>query len=179
MLYFFTVVRLNPSVFPIKRHNLAPLGSWRVQAHIRESTALARFRAFTESCSKREFLMVAGATVHKGLDGIIVDESRLSLVNGAEGKLIYSGYKIEDLAANALYEEVVYLLWEGRLPKKDELEALRADIARNAVLPEPVLEMLKSLPKDANPMAVLRTAASALSLYDPDGEDNSPEANRR
>src|SRR5690606_25795198 len=81
--------------------------------------------------------------------------------------------------ANALYEEVVYLLWEGRLPKKDELEALRADIARNAVLPEPVLEMLKSLPKDANPMAVLRTAASALSLYDPDGEDNSPEANRR
>src|SRR5688572_1264132 len=92
--------------------------------------------------------------IHKGLDDIVIDESKLSLVNGTEGKLIYAGYKIEDLAANALYEEVVYLLWEGRLPKKDELESLRADIANQAAIPAPILELLRSLPKDANPMAV-------------------------
>lgn len=117
--------------------------------------------------------------IHKGLDDVVIDESRLSLVNGTEGKLIYSGYKIEDLAANALYEEVVYLLWEGRLPKKDELETLRADIANNAELPAPIMDLLKSFPKDANPMAVLRTVTSALSLYDPEGEATGPEANRR
>src|SRR5829696_6786048 len=115
----------------------------------------------------------------KGLDGVSIGPSKLSLVNGTEGKLIYAGYKIEDLAANALYEEVVYLLWEGRLPKKDELEALRADIANQAAIPAPILELLRSFPKDANPMAVLRTVASALSMYDPDGETNTPEANRR
>jgi citrate synthase len=117
--------------------------------------------------------------IHKGLDDVVIDESKLSLVNGTEGKLIYAGYKIEDLAANALYEEVVYLLWEGRLPKKDELETLRADIANQAAIPSPIMDLLRSFPKDANPMAVLRTVASALSMYDPDGETNTPEANRR
>jgi citrate synthase len=117
--------------------------------------------------------------VHKGLDGIYIDESVLSLVNGTEGKLIYAGYKIEDLAAHALYEEIVFLLWHGRLPKADELENLRAALAEHAVVPEPVLEEMKRYPKDANPMAVLRTATSALAFYDPDSEDLSKEANRR
>ncbi|MCS7070666.1 MAG: citrate synthase [Anaerolinea sp.] len=123
--------------------------------------------------------MTEDVVIHKGLDNVVVDESRLSLVNGTEGKLIYSGYKIEDLAANALYEEVVFLLWEGRLPKAAELEALRAEIAAGAVVPEPVMKHLQEYPKDAEPMAVLRTAVSLLGLYDPDSEDSSPEANRR
>jgi len=123
--------------------------------------------------------MAEGVVIHKGLDNVIIDESRLSLVNGAEGKLIYSGYKIEDLAANALYEEVVFLLWEGRLPNAAELESLRAEIAAGAVVPEMVMKHLQEYPKDADPMAVLRTAVSMLALYDPDSEDNSAEANRR
>lgn len=122
---------------------------------------------------------MADVTIHKGLDNVIIDESRLSLVNGAEGKLIYSGYKIEDLAANALYEEVVYLLWNGRLPNKAELESLRAEIAENAFVAPEILEILKHLPKNSDPMAVMRSAVSLLSHYDPDSEDTSAEANRR
>jgi 2-methylcitrate synthase/citrate synthase II len=117
--------------------------------------------------------------VKKGLDGVSIGDSRLSLVNGTEGKLIYAGYKIEDLAAHALYEEVVYLLWNGHLPKAAELETLRAAIAKEAVVYAPVLQHLKEYPKDANPMAVLRTAVSELAFYDPDSEDYSIESLRR
>jgi citrate synthase len=117
--------------------------------------------------------------IHKGLDGVVIDESRLSLVNGTEGKLIYAGYKIEDLAQHALYEEVVYLLWHDSLPNAAQLEELRAEIAAAAGVPAPVLTALRQLPRDANSMAVLRTAVSMLAHYDPDSEDNSPEANRR
>lgn len=123
--------------------------------------------------------MAEEVKIHKGLDDVVIDESRLSLVNGTEGKLVYAGYKIEDLAAYAKYEEIVYLLWEGRLPTQAEYETLRQQIADEADLPAEVLALLKSLPSDANPMAALRTAASALSIYDVDGETNTPEANRR
>jgi citrate synthase len=117
--------------------------------------------------------------IHKGLDGVIVDETKLSLVDGTRGYLLYSGYKIEDLAAHALYEEVVFLLWHGRLPDKQELEALRAQIASNAEIPKEVLKMLRSLPSDSNPMSVLRTAVSMLAQYDIDSEVMTPEANER
>lgn len=123
--------------------------------------------------------MTEGVKIHKGLDGVIIDESRLSLVNGTEGKLIYSGYKIEDLAEHALYEEVVFLLWEGRLPNKAELEALRAEIAAAAAVPAPVIEILQKLPADSDPMAILRSAVSMLAHYDVDSEDLSKESNRR
>lgn len=116
---------------------------------------------------------------NQGLRNMAVADSNTGLVNGAEGKLIYVGYKIEDLAENALYEEVVYLLWNGRLPNKAELEAIRADIANNAALPAPVLDFMKSLPKDANGMAVLRTVVSLLSIYDPDGETQTLDAVKR
>lgn len=116
---------------------------------------------------------------NQGLRNMSVADSNTGLVNGAEGKLIYVGYKIEDLAANALYEEVVYLLWNGRLPNKAEFDALRADIANNAVLPAPVLEFLNTLPKDANGMAVLRTVVSLLSIYDPEGEIQTLDAVKR
>lgn len=117
--------------------------------------------------------------VKKGLDGIVVADSRLSLVNGAEGKLIYGGYKIEDLAEHALYEEVVHLLWRHRLPTVRELEQLRQEIASTAEVPNEVLGMLLQYPVNANPMAVLRTAVSALAMYDPDADDNSLAANWR
>lgn len=121
--------------------------------------------------------MVEG--IKKGLEGAVVANSRLSLVNGAEGKLIYGGYPIEVLADKALFEEVIYLLWEGRLPTGPEMETLRQAIASDAGLPDGMLEQLKQYPKDANPMAVLRTAVSALALFDRDAEDNSTAANRR
>ncbi|MCC6801421.1 MAG: citrate synthase [Anaerolineae bacterium] len=118
-------------------------------------------------------------TAKKGLDGVSIGPSRLSLVNGSEGKLIYAGYPIEVLAANASYEEVVYLLWNDRLPNAAELETLRAAIAAEATVYEPVIKHLKEYPKDANSMAVLRTAVSELSFYDPDAERYDIEALRR
>lgn len=115
----------------------------------------------------------------KGLEGIVVAATNTSLVDGQNGILIYGGYKIEDLAENALFEDVVFLLWNGRLPNADELEGLRRDIANGAVLPQGIVDMLKSFPKDADPMAVLEAAVAALGFYDPEGNDNSIEATRR
>lgn len=115
----------------------------------------------------------------KGLDGVSIGPSRLSLVNGTEGKLVYAGYKIEDLAANASYEEVVYLLWNNRLPNRAELEELRAAIAEQSIIYDEVLRHLKEYPKEANSMAVLRTAVSELAFYDPDAEDVSLPALQR
>ncbi len=115
----------------------------------------------------------------KGLEGVVVADSKTSLVNGQEGKLLYGGYSIEALAQNALFEEVAFLLWNERLPNRAELEYLRSIIATSAALPNDLITQLKSYPKKADPMAMLRTAVSALGLYDTDSEDNSPEANRR
>ena len=109
----------------------------------------------------------------QGLDGVIVGDSTTSLVNGVEGKLIYSGYRIEDLAVNALFEEVAFLLWNNRLPNQAELDALVSQIAKEAVLPEGVINLMKALPKDAHPMAVLRTVVSALAHFDADSESST------
>ena len=115
----------------------------------------------------------------KGLQNVVVGQSKLSLVNGAEGKLIYAGYKIEDLAEHSTFEEVVYLLWHLKLPNKTQLEELRKAINAQMPLSPEIIALMKMLPKQATPMAVLRTVVSALSLYDPKADDNSVEENRR
>ncbi|MEL6269517.1 MAG: citrate/2-methylcitrate synthase [Chloroflexota bacterium] len=108
-----------------------------------------------------------------GLEGVIVADSTTSLVNGAEGKLTYSGYWIEDLAANSLFEEVEFLLWNNRMPNQAELDELVKAVAAGAVLPDGIITLMKGLPKDSNPMGVLRTVVSALAHYDPDSENNT------
>lgn len=105
-----------------------------------------------------------------GLQGVVVADVWSSLVDGENGRLIYAGYEIEDLAANALFEDVAFLLWHNRLPNAEELEALRSEIAKEAVVPSEIIAMMKALPKDAEPMAVLRTVVSALAHYDADSE---------
>ena len=106
-----------------------------------------------------------------GLEGEVVAEITTSYIDGSIGKLMYSGYRIEDLAEYALYEEVIYLLYNNRLPTKAELEELRGRIARESVLPQPVLELLDTLPNETNSMAAVRTATSLLSAYDVDAEN--------
>jgi citrate synthase len=115
----------------------------------------------------------------KGLQNVVVGQSKLSLVNGAEGKLIYAGYKIEDLAEYASFEEVIFLLWHGELPTRSQLENLRKAILDQMPLSPEIVELMKRFPKDATPMAVLRTTVSALGLWDPAADNNSPEENRR
>lgn len=115
----------------------------------------------------------------KGLQNVVVGQSKLSLVNGTEGKLIYAGYKIEDLAEHATFEEVIYLLWHGKLPTKSQLDEIRKAInAEMSIAPE-FIALMKSFPAKATPMAVLRTVISALALWDPKADDNSSEENRR
>src|SRR5271156_4687464 len=117
--------------------------------------------------------------IKAGLEDIVAAESAICDVNGTEGRLIYQGYDIHDLAEHSTFEEVVYLLWEGRLPHKDELAELNKQLQTNRKLPEQVIGFMKTLPKEANPMEVLRTAVSLLSLYDPDDEDSTRAANVR
>lgn len=114
-----------------------------------------------------------------GLEGIVAAESRISDVNGDEGKLIYGGYDIHDLAEHSTFEEVVYLLWNGELPSRTALEALKLQLSSETGLPTPIQVLISSIPKSANPMDMLRTVVSALSFYDPDIDDMSAEANLR
>jgi citrate synthase len=110
--------------------------------------------------------------IAKGLEGIIANSTAISDVRGEEGVLIYAGYNIDELAGHASYEEVVYLLWHGELPNKAQLATLKEELASLRELPLGVVDFLKSAPKDANPMDVIRTAVSMLGLTDkvPTGE---------
>ncbi len=124
--------------------------------------------------------MSSEANVAKaGLEGIVAAQSSISDVNGEEGKLIYVGYDIHDLAQHATFEEVTYLLWNGKLPTAVELGALKSQLNAEAGLPAAVIEFIRLIPKTTNPMDMLRTVVSALGHYDPDGADNSLEANSR
>ena len=115
----------------------------------------------------------------KGLEDVIAGESSICDVDGKNGKLIYRGYDIHDLAENTTFEEVVYLLWNGGLPTISQLDALQADLDAARVLPEAALDLLRRFPKTATAMDALRTATSLLALYDPDEADESMEANKR
>jgi citrate synthase len=117
------------------------------------------------------------ATVAKGLEGIIANESRLSMVDGTNGKLMYLGYSIDDLVENCTFEEVVHLLHRGKLPNRGELEALTSQLRERRQLPRGVIEFLKNAPGDAGPMDVLRTGVSMLGLYDTRGNDQDRELN--
>ena len=110
-----------------------------------------------------------------GLEGVVAASSSIGDVDGINGVLIYQGYNIHDLARDSNFEEVVYLLWHGRLPKRTELDELRRAIADNQTLPEEVVTLLRNAPRDADSMDVLRTAVSALAFYDKQSRDLSRE----
>jgi 2-methylcitrate synthase len=118
------------------------------------------------------------AVTGAGLEGIIAAESSICYIDGQAGILSYQGYNIHTLADNATFEEVVFLLWNGRLPKQAELDELKAALVKYRPIPGPVVDFLKSVP-EGQPMHVLRTAVSMLSLYDPEANDMSPESNHR
>ncbi|MGH7559122.1 MAG: citrate/2-methylcitrate synthase [Gemmatimonadota bacterium] len=114
-----------------------------------------------------------------GLEGVVVAESEISYVDGQAGKLVYRGYSIEGLAEHSTFEETTALLLDGELPGRSRLDELAARLAAERALGDGVLELLRGLPTDAEPMAVLRTAVSAMATVDPDTLDGSPEATRR
>ncbi|MDE2757962.1 MAG: citrate synthase [Acidobacteriota bacterium] len=115
----------------------------------------------------------------EGLQDVVAATSSICYIDGQKGILSYRGIDIHDLAEHSTFEEVCYLLWFGRLPKQTELDEMKAVMGRSRALPEPVIQLLNSLPGDAPPMDVLRTAVSALSHFDPDVAANDKPANLR
>ena len=118
-------------------------------------------------------MAIAGA----GLEGVVATTSRICYIDGNKGILSYFGYDIHTLAENATFEEVIYLLWNGRLPNEGELHELKSSLVAERDLAPEIIQFLKNVPKGALPMDVLRTAVSMLSLYDALAPDNSIEAN--
>lgn len=113
--------------------------------------------------------------VKKGLEGVVVAESSCSFIDGDVGKLLYRGYAIEDLAEHATYEEVLYLLWHGDLPTREDLSAFTDEMAAERPVDDHVLDALRDLVEAGErPIAALRTAVSMLSAADPE-PDAGPE----
>ncbi len=117
--------------------------------------------------------------VKVGLQDVVIATSEICAIDGEKGTLVYRGYDIHDLAEHSTFEEVVYLLWHGRLPGTKELEEFEGQLAANRPVPPEILDLLKRLPPPQHPMEMLRTVVSALSLYDPEANDMSEGANRR
>jgi len=116
-------------------------------------------------------------TIHRGLAGVVVDYTTISMVNQETNSLTYRGYPVQELAASCSFEEVAYLIWHGELPNATQLseftrqERDRRDLGRN------LRGLLLKLPDDCHPMDVLRTAVSCLGADDPTEDDATPERN--
>ncbi|MBP7376986.1 MAG: citrate synthase [Pyrinomonadaceae bacterium] len=115
------------------------------------------------------------AAAAAGLRGVVAAQSAIGDVNGEQGILIYQGYDIHDLAEHSTFEEVVYLLWHGRLPNAAELAELNAEIRANYEVPAEIITLMKQFPKTADPMDVLRTSVSSLDFFDPNGHGTDRE----
>ncbi len=115
----------------------------------------------------------------RGLEDVVAADSSICYIDGARGILSYRGIDIHELAANSTFEEVCFLLWAGKLPRREELEVTRAAIGRERSVPREFLSLLATLARTATPMDALRTAVSALADSDPDAGDMSEAANRR
>ncbi|WP_053218935.1 citrate synthase [Virgibacillus senegalensis] len=114
----------------------------------------------------------------KGLEGIVATESSISSI--IDDQLTYAGYTIDDLAENSSFEEVIFLLWNKRLPNKEELDRLSEDLFSKMELPEEIIQHLKSYDLNTvHPMAALRTAVSMLGLLDSEADEMDEEANKR
>jgi len=113
----------------------------------------------------------------RGLEGVVAAESSISSI--IDGVLTYRGIDIDELAEHASFEEVIYLLWYGKLPNKSELDQLTKDLAENATIPQGLIDQIRLFPKDIHPMGALRTAISALGLYDQEADVMDEEANLR
>ena len=113
----------------------------------------------------------------KGLEGVVATNSSICYIDGDQGVLAYRGIDIHELADHSNFEETCYLLWYGKLPTQNELKEFRRQLAEERKLDPAIIELLRSAPKQTQPMDVLRTAVSALSFYDPEEKKNDHDAN--
>lgn len=123
--------------------------------------------------------MMSTTATARGLEGIVAAHSGICWIDGDAGVLAYRGIDIHELAEKSNFEETTYLLWFGKLPSASELKKFRKHLADGRVLPQETIQLMEKFPKQATPMEVLRTVVSALSMYDPDEENNLHDANVR
>ncbi len=121
----------------------------------------------------------ATTEIERGLEGVVIGKSAITFIDGQKGILRYRGIDIKELAEKSTYEEVVYLLWNGKLPTQRELVDFKKNLAKHRPLPREVKSLLKTVPKAANPMDVARTAASFIATYPAKKAETFEEANRR
>ncbi|HEX8876571.1 MAG TPA: citrate/2-methylcitrate synthase [Phycisphaerales bacterium] len=107
------------------------------------------------------------AAYSKGLEGVVAAQTKLSFIDGEKGVLEYIGIPIGELATHSTFEETVFFLWNGRLPKKSELSDFESALRSRYEIPKGVEELLHTLPKTAEPMHAVRTLVSSLGLHDP------------
>lgn len=122
--------------------------------------------------------MTTDTTIYRGLKGVVIDKTNSSFIDGVEGRLMYRGYNIHDLAEKSNFEETVYLILNGNLPTKSQLKEFDNQLRANRDIPNEIIDIIRVTQK-SHPMDVLRTAVSALSSFEPDTEDNSIEATLR
>jgi citrate synthase len=114
----------------------------------------------TENTPQKDMNMVSKPG-KGGLEGVVAATTAISKVAGTEGRLIYRGYNIHDLARTTTYEEIAHLLWFGHLPNQKELADLKARFVAQRTIPDAVMQTLRALPADTEPMDALRTAVSS------------------
>ena len=116
-------------------------------------------------------------TIHKGLDGVVVDTTRISKVMPEINALVYGGYPVQELAENCRFEEVAWLIWQGELPSTKQLASFEADERSRRNIGPALLEVVRKCPRKAHPMDVLRTAVSFFGMEDPAPEKADAAAN--
>jgi citrate synthase len=117
--------------------------------------------------------------VNPGLEGVVAAQTAICFIDGLQGRMLYRGHDIHDLAAHSSFEETACLLWHGDLPGPGRLAELNEQLTAARALPAAVLDLLRSIPRRAAPMDVLRSAVSFLSAFDPDAAHHTREANLR
>ncbi len=119
------------------------------------------------------------AEIEKGLEGVVIGKSAITFIDGQQGILRYRGIDIKELAKNSNYEEVAYLLWNGKLPSRNELSQFARRLGKQRTLPREVVSLLKSLPRNADPMEVARTAVSYIAAFPRKKSETFQDANHR
>jgi citrate synthase len=123
--------------------------------------------------------MTEGSGLIRGLEGVVAAETQLCDLDGASGRLAYRGYDIADLARQATFEQVTYLLLHGELPRPAQLDGLVVALTAARAIPSEVVQAFRLMPKDTDPMRALQAAVAMLGMFDPDATDSAHAANVR
>ena len=123
--------------------------------------------------------MAEGTHLIRGLEGVVAAETELCDLDGVRGRLAYRGYDIEDLARQASFEEVAYLLWMGELPNTSELDRFKSELAAARPIPDALVKAFALMPKQTDSNRVLQASVAILGMLDPDATDNTHAANLR